>query len=171
MMHQRSELAVLSRGGRLIPRGRGVFVWDRVRGMFVRSGSGLTGLGVYPGDPCYDPTRPSWLPYWWDTNSENLCRFGAYPGVTTLAPVPAPPGGQAPGAPQTLEQMTVPGAYTPDMSMTAAHDATAAANLSFFQNLAQSPAFGAPPGPGLLGSIPTWLWIAAIAAVFLMIRR
>jgi hypothetical protein len=98
-------------------------------------------LGVYPGDKCYDPTRPSWLPYWLDTNSENLCRFGVYPTVTTLAPVPPPPMPAGPGAPQTQEQMTVPGAYTPEQSAADQAAANAAQFQTFMNNLAASPDF------------------------------
>ena len=35
------------------------------------------GFGAYPGDPCYDPNRPSWLPYWIDDFTESECKYGA----------------------------------------------------------------------------------------------
>jgi hypothetical protein len=37
----------------------------------------MSGLGVYPGDPCYDPDRPDWLPYWLDDFTESDCKWGA----------------------------------------------------------------------------------------------
>jgi len=32
------------------------------------------GLGMYPDETCFDPTRPSWLPYWLDDISESACK-------------------------------------------------------------------------------------------------
>lgn len=37
----------------------------------------MNGLAAYPGDPCYDPDRPSWLPYWLDDFTESDCKWGA----------------------------------------------------------------------------------------------
>jgi len=39
----------------------------------------LRGLGEYPGFYCYDKGRPDWLPYWWDTWGESVCKFKAAP--------------------------------------------------------------------------------------------
>lgn len=36
---------------------------------------GRVGLGEEPGYYCYDPKRPSWLPYWIDSISESLCKW------------------------------------------------------------------------------------------------
>ena len=36
----------------------------------------MRGLAAYPGDPCYDPNRPSWLPYWIDDTAEDECGTG-----------------------------------------------------------------------------------------------
>ncbi len=33
------------------------------------------GLGEYPGYYCYDASRPSWLPYWIDTFTEEACNL------------------------------------------------------------------------------------------------
>jgi hypothetical protein len=33
------------------------------------------GLGAYPTDPCYDPSRPTWLPYWFDDLTESDCKY------------------------------------------------------------------------------------------------
>ena len=33
------------------------------------------GFGAYPGTPCYDPNRPSWLPYWFDDFTESDCKY------------------------------------------------------------------------------------------------
>ncbi len=43
------------------------------------------GLGLYPGDPCYDPDRPSWLPYWIDDFTESDCFYNA-PNVIAAVP-------------------------------------------------------------------------------------
>lgn len=149
-----------------------VHVWDSVRGVWVRGGVKQLRMGMYPTDACYDPTRPSWLPYWWDTPSESGCKYGVYPDVTTLGPVPAPPGGQPMGAPQTVAQMTTPALWTPSQAIEAGANATRQANQQFFNDLASQQAFGAPPPPSLLASIPTWVWFAAAgAAGFLLLRR
>lgn len=37
------------------------------------------GLGAYPGEYCYDATRPSWLPYWFDDPTEALCDIEGLP--------------------------------------------------------------------------------------------
>jgi hypothetical protein len=37
----------------------------------------MNGLAAYPGDPCYDPDRPSWLPYWLDDFTESDCKYNA----------------------------------------------------------------------------------------------
>ena len=37
----------------------------------------MSGFGVYPGDPCYDQDRPTWLPYWLDDFTESDCKWGA----------------------------------------------------------------------------------------------
>lgn len=50
-------------------------------------------LGVYPGDPCYDPGRAWWLPYWVDNVSENACKWAGYwrgANTGTMPPPPAP---------------------------------------------------------------------------------
>ncbi len=33
------------------------------------------GFGAYPDNPCYDPNRPSWLPYFFDDITESNCKF------------------------------------------------------------------------------------------------
>lgn len=35
------------------------------------------GLGLYPDSPCFDPTRPSWLPYWIDDFQESGCFYNS----------------------------------------------------------------------------------------------
>jgi len=69
----------------------------------------LANLGFYPDHQCYDPNRWSWLPYWINNVTEQDCLMsyagmymGAYPGVTTLGPMPPlpapPPVGQPPAS-------------------------------------------------------------------------
>lgn len=38
---------------------------------------GIGQLAMYPDDPCYDPDRPSWLPYWIDDFTESDCKYNA----------------------------------------------------------------------------------------------
>lgn len=33
------------------------------------------GMGVYPDQPCYDPQRPTWMPYWLDDLTESSCKY------------------------------------------------------------------------------------------------
>lgn len=33
------------------------------------------GLGAYPGEPWYNPDRPSWVPYWFDTPTETQAKY------------------------------------------------------------------------------------------------
>lgn len=37
----------------------------------------MSGLGIYPGDPCFDASRPEWLPYWVDDFTESDCKWNA----------------------------------------------------------------------------------------------
>lgn len=70
------------------------------------------GMGEYPGDPCYDPGRPSLLPYWISSGQELACVLGSgaagwyeriqYGKIPRPADLPAPP--VAP-APQTAAQL------------------------------------------------------------------
>ena len=107
---------------------------------YMRRGAAFRrGLGIYPSSPCFDPTRPSWLPYWLDTLSESGCKYQLYPGVTTLATPPTPPALPAPAAPQTQEQMTIPGAWTPDMSQIATQQAAQEQAANFLQNVVTAP--------------------------------
>lgn len=107
----------------------------------VRKGSSYRrrplGVGVYPGSPCYDPDRPSWLPYWIDDLSESGCKFQFYPGVTTLANPPAPPALPAPSAPQTAAQMLD---YTPDQASIDTQAASAAGAQNFLNTVNLTPA-------------------------------
>jgi hypothetical protein len=52
----------------------------KISGVRARTSAGArmarAGMGMYPGDECYDPTRSSWLPYWLDTWTESLCKYG-----------------------------------------------------------------------------------------------
>ena len=69
------------------------------------------GMGLYPGDPCYDKARDDpnspwpirWLPYWADRQSEADCQQRLLAGPT-------------PQAPATERQMSGQDPWTPDMS-------------------------------------------------------
>lgn len=41
----------------------------------MTSSENTRGLGLYPSDPCYDPNRPSILPYWIDDLTESACFY------------------------------------------------------------------------------------------------
>lgn len=141
--------------------------------MFVRA----RGMGIYPNQPCFDPTRPAWVPYWVDTPSESGCKWGTYPTVTTLAPVPTPPGAAPPGAPQTVTEMKVPGAFTPQQSADEAAAASQANWIAFFDTIGGQKAFGGDGGSQPGQCDPTaqswldtttwcpsrWLTVAALA--------
>lgn len=48
----------------------------RVPAMALCRGSRRRGVGEYPGDACYDPSRPSWLPGWISDATEFACVMG-----------------------------------------------------------------------------------------------
>jgi hypothetical protein len=72
--------------------------------------AGRFGFGDYPGDACYDPSRPSWLPYIVNDATEEACELSlianslgttaanAYQGVE-YGPVPAIPLPPTPNPP------------------------------------------------------------------------
>ncbi len=70
----------------------------------------VTGLGVYPGtptqEPCYDPNRPSWLPYWLDTFSEEECWLERSLGKNTVLNFGAPTSPPAPAS--STDMLTSP---------------------------------------------------------------
>jgi hypothetical protein len=70
------------------------------------------GMGQYPGDSCYNPDRPSWLPYWIDTFSEEACRYSETVHGAFVSVPSNPPGGPAPVGPSNAGQMTNPGEFT-----------------------------------------------------------
>ncbi len=59
----------------------------------------MMSLGAYPGDAHFDPNRPAWLPYWFDTPTESAMKWGMYPGADTKRQYPDPPRPQAPPVP------------------------------------------------------------------------
>lgn len=72
-------------------------------GKAIGNGLGLdSGLGMYPGtptqEPCYDPNRPSWLPYWLDTFSEEECWLERSLGKNTVLNFGQPTTGPAPAS-------------------------------------------------------------------------
>lgn len=88
-----------------------------------RGGRVARGVGEYPGQPCYDPNRPAWFPYWASSPEELMCVLGEgaaaiyqrvqYGAIPTVAELGTPP---APNAPQTQAEMETPGAFTPDQA-------------------------------------------------------
>jgi hypothetical protein len=127
-----------------------------------------SGLGAYPTDSYYDPNRPSWMPYWLDTASEEALKFGLYPGVNSLkplptpvAPVPQPPAGAldyTPGGSSTSIDLD-PATTTPNWFGAAAQTMDTAAK----QIAEEKKAAGAS-----LGMLP---WIAAGVVVVLILAK
>jgi hypothetical protein len=99
-------------------------------------GRGVGRLGLKPGQACYDSTRPSWLPYWFGTLSEQACQLGVYPGVTTLAepaPIPTPP---APGVPAGGETGAVTDPNAVDALIAATDTSVKATTQTYFDQVA-----------------------------------
>lgn len=64
----------------------------------------MIALGAYPSDPYFDPSRPSWVPFWIDTPTESAVKWGLYPGVKMTREYPdppAPPAAPSPGQSST----------------------------------------------------------------------
>lgn len=148
-----SAPVTLPRVGRTVTRGKRVYSWNTVRGMWTQ------GLGDSYCDTASALDPLSYL----------LCLPSDVRRVYSAATAdfPAPPGAAAPGAPQTLTQMTVPGAYTPEQSAVDAHAASVAKWAGFYDAVGQ-----ANQPAGLFDSIPGWVWIAGAAGIgFLVLRR
>lgn len=45
------------------------------------------GLGADPSNPCYDPNRPSWMPYWLNDGNETACLNAAGNPVSMWAQI------------------------------------------------------------------------------------
>lgn len=64
-------------------------------------------LGLYPTtrdgepEPCFDPSRPSFYPYWWDTFEEGQCKYRDVPliGKAIGGPALNPETGGTPNNP------------------------------------------------------------------------
>jgi hypothetical protein len=52
-----------------VPKRRWINKGPRPRRVCVR------GVGAYPDETCFDPARPSWLPYWIDDLTESGCKL------------------------------------------------------------------------------------------------
>lgn len=62
-------------------------------------------LGVYPDEKCFDPNRPSWLPYWLDTWNESVCEFdNNWLGIDSKMNFRSPAAGYSPGVPESALQ-------------------------------------------------------------------
>jgi hypothetical protein len=59
----------------------------------------LVGMGMYPTNddgsvnPCYDSTRPDWLPYWIDDPTESACKYSSPSLVGQMGAVVGAAGG------------------------------------------------------------------------------
>lgn len=135
----------------------------------------MYGLGEYPGAVCFDQTRWSFLPYWYDTTPELLCKAkfvttGREPVGLTM-PVPMPTGAAVvPGA-------TQPDLFTgdPQSIINSAIDPSAAQDRSNIKNFFASvnsalqidPSAGAPAGPGTDYTTVALVIAGAAALIFI----
>ena len=55
------------------------------------------GLGLYPGDACFDESRPSMLPYWIDDFSESTCFYNSNSVMGAVLPAAGYMAGQTVG--------------------------------------------------------------------------
>jgi len=62
------------------------------------------GVGMYPTkadgspNPCFDSSRPDWMPYWWDDSAESACYYGTDSLTGQMVGVVTKPVGQAVGS-------------------------------------------------------------------------
>lgn len=127
-------------------------------------------LGAYPSQSYYDPGRPSWLPYYIDTWDESARKWGLFPGSGAepfKGIVPLPPAPAAPGAPQTRNEMTTPGAWTPQQAAAAGWAESQKQWQKFFDESAGVPVGNAPG----MSSESVWFLVAAGLLVFMVVKR
>lgn len=144
---------------------------------------------AYPSSACYDPTRSSWLPYWFDNAAEKTCKYGntggdfgdavaqiyeriyygETPRIYAVTPTPAAPGTQVTivdGRPRvttatTAAQLTNPN-WTPQDAANVGH---AAWTASIQRMIAAAEADGSyTPNPNL----PTASWFDENKTVLLI---
>ncbi len=124
-------------------------------------------LGAYPTDSYFDSNRPQWLPHWIDTPTESALKWGLYPDVPNVNPLPNPPAAAAPSAPQTIPQMTIPGQWTPELAAQGAAEKSKAQIQAFFSQLADQIAKDQAQNQR------DWIWVAVFLgaiALFLLMR-
>lgn len=119
------------------------------------------GLGVYPDSPCYDPDRPSWMPYWLDTFGENACKWGFYPGADHGV-IPNPP------APVLAAPPNPSGAgWTPEQVATATHTRWIDSVLETIRKAEEEGTYR-PGGPDPAVSPVQWVYLG-LAGVALLV--
>lgn len=120
-------------------------------------GHTAAGLGMYPGtpaqEPCYDPNRPSWMPYWLDTLSEETCWAERLVGKNTVLNFANPQPG--PVQPATTDMLTNPDSGTLDTS-------AAGAMVDAWQEWGKTAIPDTPQQPSSAGGIIAIIAIAAI---------
>jgi len=123
-------------------------------------------LGAYTTDWYYDPLRPKWLPHYIDTPSENFLKWGFYPNVTTLQPLPDPPRVQPPGAPVTQEQMK--GNWNVDQAIATGHANSLKKWKEFFAGIDD-----AEQSRQNENDKTAWLWLfgAGVVAIAIAVMR
>ncbi len=153
--------------------------------MYIVRSRTRRGLAAYPTDPYYDPSRPSWLPYWIDTPTESEAKAAYYANVAGInvgatpqqianpsSQYPVPPAlTQPPVGPSTSAQETVPGAWTPDQALAATAQLQQQQNQAFFDWLGQNLSSGVPTSSGLSMTALIALGLVGGGALLLLSRR
>jgi hypothetical protein len=147
--------------------GRQVQVWNPVNGRWEVSRNG--GLGQATGSQAWCDSASAWNPVaWFACFGSDVKKVTSAFEVLPTPPPAAPPGApcQDPSNPACMAQLTVPGAFTPDMSAQEAHDNSIANWQNFFQT----------NFPGTGGGGPTndqmntfFLIVAAVVVLYLLI--
>ena len=108
----------------------------------------MSGLGLYPDHPCYDPNRSSVFPYWLDTWNESYCAFERnFLGMDSRMNFAAPQPGYSPAVPTgALEEPY----FITDEEVNAAQAAKA---QQWRQTAIPSPGNEIPFGVWLLGAV------------------
>lgn len=86
----------------------------------------MLGLSAYPTDSYYDPNRPRWVPYWFDTPTESAMKWGAFPGADTKTAYPLPPRPSGPTVP--------PGGYEGSVTNPNAVDVVVSTSAAAYRN-------------------------------------
>ena len=124
--------------------------------MLVGRGLGAAPSVLYPGTPvetdCSIWYQYALAPECWQYSPSGWAQMNAVAIAAGQMPAPHPPAG-----PSTIQQETVPGAWTPDQAISVAKDQTTAQLQDYFGQAAQS--IAAVPN---VQTTNYWMWGALI---------